>query len=133
MQHCLIRQYVYCRTALGSKSKEGGAGLDLTYIVDLSFVKRALAWILTTRIPRIVCVGGSFLWFGHGYHNRAMAYRTFFCIQGVVGFITTAIFILYVHPKDELLDKDFQCTRHWYYGPEGRPHTGTYYVFVVFG
>ena len=31
MQHCLIRQY--CRTALGSKSKQGGAGLDLTYLL----------------------------------------------------------------------------------------------------
>lgn len=53
------------------------------------------------RIPETgfpLLLGGSFLWFS----SHTVAFRTFFCISGSIGFVTTAIFIFLVHPRDEV-------------------------------
>ena len=71
------------------------------------------------RIPETafpLLLGYSFVWFP----NHVVAFRTFFTIGGIFGFITNYIFIFHIHPRDELLDKDFQCTRHWYWSEYDR-------------
>eukprot|EP01043_Picozoa_sp_COSAG02_P030350 COSAG02_NODE_1933_length_10319_cov_22.624168_5_plen_647_part_00 len=53
------------------------------------------------RIPETgfpLLLGGSFLWFS----SHQEAFRTFFCISGAIGFVTNAIFIFLVHPRDEV-------------------------------
>jgi hypothetical protein len=49
------------------------------------------------------------------FPTHIAAYQVFYCIGGVVGFVTCGMFIFLVHPKEEHLDKSFQCTRHWYW------------------
>ena len=53
------------------------------------------------RIPETgfpLVLAGSFLWFP----SHTVAFRTFFCISGAIGFVTSAIFIFLVHPRDEV-------------------------------
>ena len=92
-------------------------GRPLSASRDLAFHEWA-SRIPETGLPLVM--GASFLWFP----SHTAAFQTFFCVGGVFSFITNYIFIVHVHPKDELLDKSFQCTRHWYYGPKGH-YAGT--------
>jgi hypothetical protein len=58
-------------------------------------------------------VGGRLALWPSRLHQAAFV--TFYCVGGLIGIVTNAIFIVAVHPANDQLDKDFQCTRHWYW------------------
>lgn len=57
-----------------------------------------------TGLPLLL--GSSFGWFS----SHTAAFQSFFVTGGCFGVAANAIFMLLVHPKEEALDKTFQCT-----------------------
>ena len=71
-----------------------------------------LAW--ASQIPRTglpVLIGGALAWFP----SHMVAFRTFWTIGGCMGLLSTAMLIFFIHPRDEPLDKTFQCSRSYYH------------------